>query len=78
MRVLSGPSQSPDLNPVEHIWETLVCQVRKYRYLNKASVFKSLKEEWDKIQPTCINQLIESIPHRCAAVIAAKSVATKC
>ena len=40
-------------------------------------LFKSLKEEWDKILPACINQLYESMPHHCAAVSAAKGIATK-
>ena len=62
MRVLSWPSQSLDLNPIEHLWETLDCQVRNHRYSIKA---------------TCINQLIESIPHCCVAVISAKGTATK-
>lgn len=77
VRVLSWPSQSPDLNPIEHLWEKLDRQVRKHTYSNKVTLFKSLKEEWGKIPPACINRLIESMPHRCAAVIAAKGMATK-
>lgn len=77
IRVLRWPSQSPDLNPIEHLWEMLDRQVRKHTYSNKAALFKSLKEEWDKIPPACINRLIESMPHRCTAVIAAKGMATK-
>ena len=65
------------MNPIEHLWETLNRQVRKHTYSNKAALFKSLKEEWDKILPVCINRLIESMPHRCAAVIVAKGMATK-
>lgn len=77
VRVLSWPSQSPDLNPIEHLWEKLDRQVRKHTYSNKVTLFKSLKEEWGKIPPACINRLIESMPHSCAAVIAAKGMATK-
>jgi len=77
VRVLSWPSQSPDLNPIEHLWEELNRQVRKHTHSNKAALFKSLKEEWSKISSACINRLIESIPHRCAAVITAKGMATK-
>lgn len=77
VRVLSWPSQSPDLNPIEHLWEKLDRQVRKHTYSNKVTLFKSLKKEWGKIPPACINRLIESMPHSCAAVIAAKGMATK-
>ena len=65
------------MNPVEHLWEQLDRQVRKHTHSNKAVLFKSLKEEWNKISPSCINQLIESMSRRCAAVIAAKKMATK-
>jgi len=77
VRVLSWPFQSQDLNPIEHLWEELNCQVRKHTHSNKTALFKSLKEEWSKISSACINRLIESMPHRCAAVITAKSMATK-
>ena len=55
VRVLSWPSQWLDLNPIEYLWEMLDCQVLKHRYSDKPILFKSLKEEWDKISPTCIN-----------------------
>lgn len=77
VRVLSWPSRSPDLNPIEHLWEQLNRQIRKHTHSNKATLFKSLKEEWNKIAPASINRLIESMPDRCAAVIAAKGIATK-
>jgi len=78
VRVLSWPSQSPDLNPIEHLWEELNRQVQKHIvHSNKAALFKSLKEEWSEISPACINRLIESMPHRCAAVITGKGMATK-
>lgn len=76
VRVLSWPSQSPDLNPIEHLWDMLDRQVQKHTYSNKAALFKALKEEWNKIPPDYINRLIQSMPHRCA-VIAAKGMATK-
>ena len=52
-------------------------QVRKYRYSKKDPLFKLLKVEWDEILPACINWLIKSMPHCCAAVIAAKGMTKK-
>jgi len=78
VRVLRAGCQSPDLNPIEHLWEELNRQVRKHTHSNNAALFKSLKEEWSKIASVCINQLIESLLHDCCtAVITAKGMATK-
>src|SRR5699024_4695583 len=33
--VLDWPSQSPDLNPIEHLWEHLDRQIRKHSIQNK-------------------------------------------
>ena len=30
-------------------------KVGKHRFLNKAALFKSLKEEWDENPPACID-----------------------
>ncbi|GJQ70992.1 hypothetical protein Trydic_g905 [Trypoxylus dichotomus] len=35
------PSQSPDMNPVEHIWDYLEEKIRKY-----AATHKALLQEW--------------------------------
>ena len=64
------------MNPIEHLWEMLDHQVQKHRYSNKAVLFKSLNEEWDKIPPACVNRLFKSMPHHCA-VITAKGVSMK-
>jgi len=77
IEVLSWPSQSSDLNPIEHLWEQLDRQIRRHTHSNKIALFESLKQEWNNISSACINRLIESMPARCAAVIAAKGMATK-
>lgn len=77
IRVLEWPSQSPDLNPIEHLWQELKLRVGTEHCANKAALWGKVQEEWKNISQDRIIKLIESMPHRCAAVIASKGMATK-
>lgn len=81
MRVLKWPSQSPDLNPIEHAWHYL-----KQRLARKpvprnaeelaATSMETIKELWADEETAYCRKLIESMPRRCQAVIDAKGEAT--
>lgn len=77
VRVLEWPSQSSDLNPIEHLWEELDRRVRCRNYSNKQALFHALQKEWEKIPFERIQKLVDSMPARCAAVIKANGYATK-
>lgn len=77
VQVLEWPAQSPDLNPIEHLWDELGRRVANKKHSNKRDLFKTLSEEWKKIPRDVIIHLIESMPRRCAAVIISKGMATK-
>ncbi|KAK2575431.1 hypothetical protein KPH14_000807 [Odynerus spinipes] len=77
IKVLDWPSQSPDLNPIEHLWSEIKRQIGKHKKSNKTQLLQILQEEWNKIPHDYIMRLIESMPRRCSAVIAAKGMATK-
>lgn len=77
IRVLEWPSQSPDLNPIEHAWEHLGRQMHGKTPSNKKVLFEMLKEEWNKIPLNVVIKLIDSMPKRCQAVIDSKGYPTK-
>jgi transposase len=77
VRVLEWPSQSPDLNPIENLWEHLDRQLAGRKPSNKADLFKRLQDAWANISLEYIIKLIDSMPRRCQAVIDAKGYATK-
>lgn len=72
--VLSWPSQSPDLNPIEHLWAHLKRQLNRYESPPKGmlELWERVEAEWSKIDKSvCIN-LIDSMPRRIDAVIKAR------
>lgn len=77
IKVLDWPSQSPDLNPIEHLWQELKLLTGKKKHSNKAELWQDLQTQWQNLSQNCISNLIASMPRRCAAVIASKGMATK-
>lgn len=51
VNVLDWPSQSPDRNPIEHLWNYLDLRVRQRQFSNPNSFFQVLREEWGKNGP---------------------------
>src|SRR5688572_9469209 len=52
IEILPWPAQSPDINPIETLWDILERRVRKHKPLpkNKNDFFMILEEEWHKIE----------------------------
>ena len=69
---MEWPPQSPDLNPIELLWEELDRRVRDLKPTSFPGLRDSLNEAWNNIPPQTLQKLIERIPKLCAAVIKAK------
>jgi transposase len=71
VQVLPWPAQSPDLNPIENLWQDLKRRLRlnNFKSKNKQELFHLLQEEWFNTNPKTINKLIDSMPRRIDAVI---------
>jgi len=70
--LINWPAQSPDLNPIEHLWDHLERSLRNRLDLpkNLADLEVQLKEEWKKILQETYLKLIDSMPQRIEACIA--------
>ena len=71
--MLDWPAQSPDINPIENIWAEMKMMVRR-RSLPPSSISvltEYVKDAWDDIPPEYFKKLIDSMPRRIEAVIAA-------
>jgi len=77
--VMKWPAQSPDLNPIEHLWNHIKIKLRGYEEPPKGirELWERVETEWDKIEPAVCQNLIESMPRRVEAVYKAKGGYTK-
>jgi len=69
--ILDWPAQSPDLNPIEHVWYQLKRRLDNYmtKPTTKEELANRISVEWDKItQKECLRN-IDSMPNRIEAII---------
>ena len=64
IKLLTWPPQSPDMNPIESLWDIL--QRRIKARINRPRNLKDLKEallqEWDELPSQTLCKLVESLP----------------
>jgi transposase len=73
------PSLSPNLNPIEHLWDELK---RRVRLINPGlssveDLTSALIEEWEHIPQESVKKLIRSMTNRLRAIIRARGGNTK-
>ena len=69
VKVLDCPSMSPDLNPIEHLWNVLKSKFEQRKPWNIAELWDVITTEWKNIEPSTCTNLVHSMPRRLAAVI---------
>ena len=76
---LDWPPYSPDLSPVEHLWDELDRRVRRRRNTPNTlgQLRTALLEEWENIPMRKINALVNSMQRRIRAVINARGGHTR-
>lgn len=80
------PPHSPDLNPIEHLWNLLqkkLLQLHPDPFLGGRlkvdwTQFKgAIQAAWDAVPEDAIDRLVGSMPRRLAAVLASRKWYTK-
>lgn len=79
IKLLEWPAQSPDINPIENVWNYVNDRVRKLgvEFNNLDELWTALIFEAGKVPPQYIRKLFISIPRRINALKKAKFLATK-
>lgn len=72
LQILEWPPQSPDINPIELLWDEVDRQVRKVAPTSKADMWTALNDAWGNIQIQTLRKLVERLPKICKAIIKAK------
>jgi transposase len=72
INVMSWPSQSPDMNPIEHLWAYLKRQIRQKKPKNIEELKRITREEWEQISPDFCKKLVLSMPQRARELYEAK------
>ena len=68
--VLPWPALSPDMNPIEHIWDYLGRKVRSRGNINNLrDLANALVQEWNAIPNVIIRRYVRSMRGRIAACI---------
>ena len=78
-QVLPWSAQSPDLNPIEHVWRHLKIKLSMYETKAKGihELWERCEKEWNSFSPETCKKYIESMPARVKAVVQAKGGHTK-
>ncbi len=68
------PPQSPDLNPIEHLWDVVEREIHimDVQPTNLQQLRDAIMPIWTKISEECFQQIVESMPRRIKAVLKAK------
>ena len=71
------PPQSPDLNPIEQIWDLIDSKIDKSARTSKDKMWEMVQRAWDSIAPEVLRKYIFTMNARCQAVIEAKGGHTR-
>jgi hypothetical protein len=77
VQCIDFPPYSPDLNPIENLWNDLKRRVEQHNATDIEELEHHLRDEWQATSTDFLANLVDSMPSRCQAVIASEGHLTK-
>ena len=77
IEVLEWPSQSPDLNPIENLWDIISRRLQCQTWRKPDELWQKILDIWTALPTDILHGLIASMPSRLQAVISARGGHTK-
>ena len=75
--VMSWPSQSPDMIPIEHLWDYVKWDVRKCQSKNIKNLEENIRRIWNEIPKELCKKFIDTMPKRVEVLVRAKGRPTE-
>lgn len=74
---LKWPPFSPDLNPIEHLWDEVERRMKKEQPRNVKDLRECLTRVWNGIEVAVLKKLVDSVPNRLNEAIRMKGYPTR-
>ena len=74
---LPWPAQSPDLSPIETVWNCIKMKLRCYKPANRKELIEQITHEWNAFPIGKLQTLCDTMPRRISDVCKAKGGHTK-
>ena len=72
LKLMAFPPQSPDVNPIEHLWDELKREKVKHDVTSQDRLWDVISTCWHNIEPSTLQNLVKSMPKRVEAILKAK------
>lgn len=72
LKMMVWPPQSPDLNPIELLWDELDRRVRRVCPTSQEHLWKILQKAWSEIPNSVLEKLVERMPRLVQKVLSTK------
>ena len=70
------PPQSPDLNPIEQVWDFVKSRLEESDRVTNRTIWSELQKAWQLVTPELVQRYIGTMKDRFRAVILAKGCHT--
>ena len=77
--VMDWPARSPDMNPIDHVWDQMSVWIRDKDDPSStiAELNNAVRQAWAAVRAVTARTLVESIPRRVRALLAARGGHTR-